>query len=162
MLTTRSHKADVGKNTPDLTKEQESIVLEKTPLVGADKGVSLVANIHFAKCTFCGAETRPEDKGCLNCGNRFATINATDITYQDFLQVIKHLISIGHINQALTHCQRLLTHFPGSLESLYLLGKIYLEQGQQERAKKLFDWILVKDPENIMVYYSLERRSKNR
>jgi len=36
-----------------------------------------------------------------------------------------------------------------------LLGKVYLAQKQQEKAKQIFDWILISDPENVVAYYSL-------
>ena len=52
----------------------------------------------------------------------------------------------------MTNCQHILSYFPDSLEAQRLLGEIYLANGQFEEAQQTFDWILVNDPENVVVY----------
>ena len=73
-------------------------------------------------------------------------------TLRDYLQDTEDAISAGRIDEAQTRCQRILSHFPESLEAQRLLGEVYLAQEQLEEAQQTFDWILVNDPENIVVY----------
>ena len=84
-------------------------------------------------------------------------------TLRDYLQHTEDAIGTGHIEDALVHCQRVLSHFPESLEAQRLLGEVYLAQGHLEDAQQTFDWILVNDPENVVVYCDraliCERRS---
>ncbi len=73
-------------------------------------------------------------------------------TLRDYLQYTEDAISAGRIDEAQARCQRILSHFPESLEAQRLLGEVYLAQEQLEEAQQTFDWILVNDPENIVVY----------
>jgi tetratricopeptide (TPR) repeat protein len=73
-------------------------------------------------------------------------------TLRDYLQYTEDAISAGRIDDGLVQCQRILSHFPESLEAQRLLGEVYLAQEQLEDAQQAFDWILTNDPENIVVY----------
>lgn len=73
-------------------------------------------------------------------------------TLREYLQETEDAISAGHIDEAMTRCQRLLTTFPDALEVQRLLGEVYLAQGHLEQAQQAFDWILTSDPENVVVY----------
>jgi len=73
-------------------------------------------------------------------------------TLREYLQKTEDAISAGHIDEAMTRCQRLLTSFPDALEVQRLLGEVYLAQGHLEDAQQTFDWILTSDPENVVVY----------
>ncbi len=73
-------------------------------------------------------------------------------TLRDYLQYTEDAISTGRIEDALAQCQRILSHFPESLEAQRLLGEVYLAQEQLEEAQQAFDWILTNDPENVVVY----------
>ena len=73
-------------------------------------------------------------------------------TLRDYLQITEDAISSGSVQDALTNCQNVLTHFPESLEALRLLGEVYLAQGKLEEAQQTFDWVLTNDPENVMAY----------
>ena len=73
-------------------------------------------------------------------------------TFFDYLQNTEDAISSGHIDDAMAKCQHILSYFPDSLEAQRLLGEIYLAKGQLEEAQQTFDWILVNDPENVIVY----------
>ncbi len=74
------------------------------------------------------------------------------ITLRDYLQETEDAITSGRIDDALTRCQYVLTHFPDSLEAQRLLGEVYLAQGDLENAQQMFDWILMNDPENVITY----------
>jgi len=71
---------------------------------------------------------------------------------RDSLQQTEDALSSGRIDDALAHCQHILTHLPGSLEAQRLLGEIYLAQGHLEEAQQTFDWVLTSDPENVVAY----------
>ena len=73
-------------------------------------------------------------------------------TFYEYLQNTEDAISSGRIDDAMTNCQHILSYFPDSLEAQRLLGEIYLANGQLEEAQQTFDWILVNDPENVVVY----------
>jgi tetratricopeptide (TPR) repeat protein len=73
-------------------------------------------------------------------------------TFIEYLQNTEDAISNGHINDAMANCQHILSYFPDALEAQRLLGEVYLAQGQLEEAQQTFDWILVNDPENVVVY----------
>ena len=73
-------------------------------------------------------------------------------TFFEYLQNTEDAISSGHIDDAMANCQHILSYFPDALEAQRLLGEIYLAKGQFEEAQKTFDWILVNDPENVIVY----------
>ncbi len=73
-------------------------------------------------------------------------------TFFEYLQNTEDAISSGRIDDAMANCQHILSYFPDSLEAQRLLGEIYLAQGQLEEAQQTFDWILVNDPENVVVY----------
>jgi len=73
-------------------------------------------------------------------------------TFFEYLQNTEDAISSGHINDAMAKCQHILSYFPDALDAQRLLGEIYLAQGQLEEAQQTFDWILVNDPENVVVY----------
>src|SRR6266487_993041 len=73
-------------------------------------------------------------------------------TFFEYLQNTEDTISSGRIDDAMANCQYILSYFPDSLEAQRLLGEIYLAQGQLEEAQQTFDWILVNDPENVVVY----------
>src|SRR5579884_534051 len=73
-------------------------------------------------------------------------------TLRDRIQNIEDAISAGHTDEAMASCQQLLTYFPEALEIQRLLGEIYLAQGRLDEAQQTFDWILVNDPENVIVY----------
>ncbi len=73
-------------------------------------------------------------------------------TLREYLQITEDAISSGRVQDALTNCQHILTHFPESLEALRLLGEVYLAQGKLEEAQQTFDWVLTNDPENVMAY----------
>jgi tetratricopeptide (TPR) repeat protein len=71
---------------------------------------------------------------------------------REYLQKTEDAISAGHIDEAMSRCQYLLTYFPDALEVQRLLGEIYMAQGHLEDAQQVFDWILTNDPENVIVY----------
>src|SRR6266571_162560 len=73
-------------------------------------------------------------------------------SFFEYLQNTEDAISSGHITDAMAKCQYILSYFPDALDAQRLLGEIYLAQGQLEEAQQTFDWILVNDPENIVVY----------
>ncbi len=73
-------------------------------------------------------------------------------TFFEYLQNTEDAISSGRINDAMANCQHILSYFPDALEAQRLLGEVYLAQGQLEEAQQTFDWILVNDPENVVVY----------
>jgi tetratricopeptide (TPR) repeat protein len=73
-------------------------------------------------------------------------------TFLEYLQNTEDAIGSGRIEDAMANCQHILSYFPDSLEAQRLLGEIYLAQGQLEEAQQTFDWILVNDPENVVVY----------
>jgi tetratricopeptide (TPR) repeat protein len=73
-------------------------------------------------------------------------------TFFDYLQNTEDAISSGRIEDAMANCRHILSFFPGSLEAQRLLGEIYLAMGQLGEAQQTFDWILVNDPENVVVY----------
>src|SRR5215472_11609535 len=75
-----------------------------------------------------------------------------NFTLREYLQKTEDAISSGHIEDAMTNCQHLLSNFPDALEAQRLLGEIYLAKGQLEEAQQTFDWILVNDPENVITY----------
>src|SRR5579884_4409888 len=62
-------------------------------------------------------------------------------TLRDYLQYTEDAISAGRIDEAQARCQRILSHFPESLEAQRLLGEVYLAQEQLEEAQQTFDWI---------------------
>ncbi|HYU73282.1 MAG TPA: tetratricopeptide repeat protein, partial [Ktedonobacteraceae bacterium] len=74
------------------------------------------------------------------------------IMLRDYLQQTEDALSSGRIDDALAHCQHILTHYPGSLEAQRLLGEVYLAQGHLEDAQQTFDWVLTSDPENVVAY----------
>jgi tetratricopeptide (TPR) repeat protein len=73
-------------------------------------------------------------------------------TFFEYLQNTEDAISSGRIDDAMANCQHILSNFPDALEAKRLLGEIYLAKGQLEEAQHTFDWILVNDPENVIVY----------
>ncbi len=73
-------------------------------------------------------------------------------TFFEYLQNTEDAISSGRIDDAMAKCQHILSYFPDALEAQRLLGEIYLANGQLEEAQHTFDWILVNDPENVVVY----------
>jgi tetratricopeptide (TPR) repeat protein len=73
-------------------------------------------------------------------------------TFFEYLQNTEDAISSGRIDDAMTNCQHILAYFPDALEAQRLLGEIYLAKGQLKEAQHTFDWILVNDPENVVVY----------
>ena len=73
-------------------------------------------------------------------------------TFFEYLQNTEDAISSGLIDDAMTNCQHILTYFPVAIEAQRLLGEIYLAKGQLKEAQHTFDWILVNDPENVVVY----------
>ena len=73
-------------------------------------------------------------------------------TFFEYLQNTEDAISSGRIDDAMANCQHILSYFPDALEAQRLLGEIYLAKGQLEEAQQTFDWILVNDPENVVVY----------
>src|SRR6516164_439776 len=73
-------------------------------------------------------------------------------TLREYLQKTEDAISSGRIDDAMANCQHILSSFPDALEAQRLLGEVYLAQGQLEEAQHTFDWILVNDPENVVVY----------
>jgi tetratricopeptide (TPR) repeat protein len=73
-------------------------------------------------------------------------------TLRDYLQETEDAITSGHIDDALTRCQYVLTYFPEALEAQRLLGEVYLAQEDLENAQQMFDWILMNDPENVLAY----------
>src|ERR1700687_5797988 len=76
----------------------------------------------------------------------------TQATLGEYLRKTEDDISSGRIDDAMASCQTVLTYFPEALEAQRLLGEVYLAQGQLEEAQQTFDWILVNDPENVVVY----------
>src|ERR1051326_1281064 len=78
----------------------------------------------------------------------------TSTTLRDYLQYTEDAISAGRVDDAQARCQRILSHFPESLEAQRLLGEVYLAQEQLEEAQQTFDWILTNDPENVIAYCS--------
>jgi tetratricopeptide (TPR) repeat protein len=73
-------------------------------------------------------------------------------TFFEYLQNAEDDISSGRIHDAMANCQHILSYYPDALEVQRLLGEVYLAQGQLEEAQQTFDWILVNDPENVVVY----------
>jgi tetratricopeptide (TPR) repeat protein len=79
-------------------------------------------------------------------------ISMAQITLHDYLQETEDAISSNHFDDALAHCQLMLSYFPQALEIHRLLGEVYLAQGQLEDAQHIFDWVLANDPENVVAY----------
>ncbi len=79
-------------------------------------------------------------------------MQTTQITLRDRIQTIEDAISSGQIEQATNDCQRILSRYPDALEIQRLLGEVYLAQDRLDEAQQIFDWILVNDPENVIVY----------
>ena len=79
-------------------------------------------------------------------------VQTTQITLRDHIQQIEDAISAGQIDEAMADCQKILAHYPDALEIQRLLGEVYLAQGRLEEAQQTFDWILINDPENVIVY----------
>lgn len=73
-------------------------------------------------------------------------------TLRDYLQQTEDLISRGEHEEALARCQHILAQHPESLEAQRLLGEVYFAQGKLEEAQQAFDWVLMNDPENVVVY----------
>ncbi|GHO73230.1 hypothetical protein KSD_10010 [Ktedonobacter sp. SOSP1-85] len=73
-------------------------------------------------------------------------------TLRDYLQQTEDLISRGEHEEALARCQQILAQHPESLEAQRLLGEVYFAQGKLEEAQQAFDWVLMNDPENVVVY----------
>jgi tetratricopeptide (TPR) repeat protein len=73
-------------------------------------------------------------------------------TLREYLQYTEDALSAGRIEEALEHCQYVLSHFPHSLEAHRLLGEIYLAQNRLVEAQQTFDWVLTNDPENVLAY----------
>ncbi|MBX5449777.1 MAG: tetratricopeptide repeat protein [Thermogemmatispora sp.] len=73
-------------------------------------------------------------------------------TLHEYLQYTEDALSAGRIEEALEHCQYVLSHFPHSLEAHRLLGEIYLAQNRLTEAQQTFDWVLTNDPENVLAY----------
>ncbi len=74
------------------------------------------------------------------------------ITLHDYLQETEDAISSSQLDDALAHCQLMLSYFPQALEVQRLLGEVYLAQGRLEDAQHIFDWVLANDPENVVAY----------
>src|SRR5215472_806585 len=74
------------------------------------------------------------------------------ITLRDYLQQTEDAISSSRVDDALTHCQFMLSYFPEALEIQRLLGEVYLAQGLMEEAQQILDWVLTNDPENVLAY----------
>ncbi len=79
-------------------------------------------------------------------------VQTTRITLRERIQNIEDAISAGQIDEAMEHCQHILARYPDALEIQRLLGEVYLAQGRLDEAQQSFDWILVNDPENVIVY----------
>lgn len=79
-------------------------------------------------------------------------VQTTRITLRERIQNIEDAISAGQIDEAMEQCQHILTRYPDALEIQRLLGEVYLAQGRLDEAQQSFDWILVNDPENVIVY----------
>jgi tetratricopeptide (TPR) repeat protein len=73
-------------------------------------------------------------------------------TLREYLQHTEDALSAGRIEEALEHCEYVLSHFPKSLEAHRLLGEIYLAQNRLVEAQQIFDWVLTNDPENVLAY----------
>ena len=73
-------------------------------------------------------------------------------TFRDYLQETEDALTAGRLDEALAHCQRILTQFPESLDAQRLLGEIYLAQDEFEAAQQSFDWVLMNDPESVVAY----------
>jgi tetratricopeptide (TPR) repeat protein len=76
----------------------------------------------------------------------------TMTTLREYLQYTEDALSAGRVEDALEHCQHVLSHFPESLEAHRLLGEIYLAQNRLVEAQQTFDWVLTNDPENVITY----------
>ncbi len=79
-------------------------------------------------------------------------VQTTQKTLRDRIQQIEDAISAGQIDEAMADCQEILARYPDALEIQRLLGEVYLAQGHLEEAQQTFDWILINDPENVIVY----------
>lgn len=79
-------------------------------------------------------------------------VQTKQITLRDRIQQIEDAISAGQIEDAMSTCQRILAQYPDALEIQRLLGEVNLAQGRLDEAQQTFDWILVNDPENVLVY----------
>ena len=73
-------------------------------------------------------------------------------TLRDYLQQTEDLISRGEHEEALARCQHILAQHLESLEAQRLLGEVYFAQGKLDEAQQAFDWVLMNDPENVVVY----------
>lgn len=79
-------------------------------------------------------------------------VQTTRITLRERIQNIEDAISAGQVDEAMEQCQHILARYPDALEIQRLLGEVYLAQGRLDEAQQSFDWILVNDPENVIVY----------
>ena len=74
------------------------------------------------------------------------------VTLRDYLQETEDANSAERVDDALTHCQTVLTQFPESLEAQRLIGEVYLALERLNEAQQSFDWVLTNDPENVVTY----------
>lgn len=79
-------------------------------------------------------------------------VQTTQMTLRDRIIHLEDAISAGRIDEAMDDCQQLRASYPDALEIQRLLGEVYLAQGRLEEAQQAFDWILINDPENVIVY----------
>jgi len=62
----------------------------------------------------------------------------SDIRLQDYVAKIKTLIRNGQHDEAIAHCQHILTHYPKHIETYSLLGEICLEKEMYRESIEFF------------------------
>lgn len=71
------------------------------------------------------------------------------------LQKLRILIEGGKMEEAIVEAENLIRVFPDEHMFFELLGDLYVETGQAEKAKNLFETLLVRDPGNPFAYLML-------
>jgi tetratricopeptide (TPR) repeat protein len=78
-----------------------------------------------------------------------------EVTFRDYLTEIDGLIERGMIDQAIQHCQHILTQYPKAVEVYRMLGKALLEQEEDRAAQDVFQRVLSADPEDFVARVGL-------
>jgi len=79
----------------------------------------------------------------------------SDIRLQDYVPKIKTLIRNSQHDEAIAHCQHILTHYPKHIETYSLLGEICLEKEMYRESIEFFQRALSADPENFIARVGL-------
>ncbi len=78
-----------------------------------------------------------------------------DIRLHNYVTKIKGLIQDGRHEEAIAHCQHILSHYPKHVETYCLLGEACLEKGMYREAIEFFQRTLSADPESFIARVGL-------